>query len=105
MVSTNVQILNERETPVGLSFRVALREGASTRSIEVRMHWADYNLWSPDGADPPERVATAAVRLLCSRVELAELPETFDAATLRRRFADADSAISALLRGSSPGVG
>ena len=97
-----VEILSERELPDGLAFRATVREeGAArgaTRTIEVRLHWADYNLWSADGADPPERVAAAVLRFAAGRGAVAELPASFDAASLRRRHADADAAIARLVR-------
>lgn len=112
MVPIEVHVLDESERPGGLAFRVAVREpprdgarpdGNQERTVEVRVNWADYNLWSPDGADPPERVAHATVRYLCAELAraglpLSGLPATFDAATLRRRYPGADSAIAALLR-------
>ena len=97
-----VEILSERELPNGLAFRASVGdEGparAAARLVEVRLHWADYNLWSVDGADPPERVAAAVVRFAASHGGVADLPDSFDAAALRRRHPDADSAIARLVR-------
>ncbi|MFO0873351.1 MAG: hypothetical protein U0575_05205 [Phycisphaerales bacterium] len=105
MVHVDVQILSERALPNGLAFQASVRETerapALARSIEVRLHWADYNLWSIDGADAPERVAAAVLRFAASRVALADLPESFDASTLRRRHADADETIAGHLRRGS----
>lgn len=97
-----VEILSERELPNGLAFQASVvdegRARGLARLIEVRLHWADYNLWSVDGADPPERVAAAVVRFAASRAAVAELPESFDAASLRRRYPDADSEIARMVR-------
>jgi len=98
MVVPEIVVLDEQETPEGLRFTARLEAGASSRSVAIRLHWADYNLWSPDGADPPEHVARAAIRFACSRSPLSELPASFDAAMLRRRHADADREIPALVR-------
>jgi hypothetical protein len=98
MVDPQIVVLDEEETSVGLRFRARVEVGASSRMLEVRLHWADYNLWSPDGTDPPERVATAVLRFVCSRCPLAELPPSFDAASLRRRHSDADREVPALVR-------
>jgi hypothetical protein len=94
---TEIQILTEEERPGGLAFRASVREGAAERIIEIRLHWADYNLWSPDGVHPPQSVAMAVARYLVGRAGAEALPESIDASTPRRRDPDADAAIVALL--------
>lgn len=98
MVVPEVTIIGERERPDGLAFEARVEGEAGARSIELRLHWADYNHWSPDGADPPERVALAALRFACSRTPAPELPASFDASTLRRLHPGADEAIMAMVR-------
>lgn len=98
MVDPQIVILGERESPSGLDFSARVEMPDAIRTVRLHLHWADYNLWSPDGSDSPERVAQAVLRFACSRARPNELPATFDAATLRRRHADADEAIAALVR-------
>ena len=98
MVVPDVTIISERERPDGLTFQARLDAGGTARTVELRLHWADYNHWSPDGADPPERVALAALRFACSVISMDELPASFDASTLRRRHPDADARIMAGVR-------
>ncbi|HMN95168.1 MAG TPA: hypothetical protein PKC43_02275 [Phycisphaerales bacterium] len=97
-----VEIRSESEVPGGLRFAAAAERDGRAISVEVRLSWADYNLWSPDGADAPERVARAALLFLLSRSE-GDPPASFDAAMLRRRFPEADAEIARLLRPASIG--
>lgn len=97
---TRVEILSECEVRNGWSFEARWRKdaaGATTRQT-VQLSWADYNHWSVDGADPPQRVAEAVIRFLLSRLDPDVLPKRFDAATARRRFSDADQEIPKLIR-------
>lgn len=72
-----------------------MTSGDGSRLVQVHLNWADYNLWSPDGSAAPEIVARAALLVLLEHEEAAALPESFDAATLRRRYAGADEMIRA----------
>jgi len=92
--STEVAVLQERETPRGLAFLI----GVGDRAIEVLLDWADYNLWSPDGADAPSRIAAAVAREAVARYGAADLPDPLDAARLRRHWPEADASIAARLR-------
>lgn len=96
-----IDVRGERAIPGGLAFSVVLDDGAAGRALEIRLHWADYNLWSPDGADAPERVALAVARFVRARMD--PLPESLDAALLRRRFPDADATIAELVRSLAGG--
>ncbi len=93
-----IEIVSEKEEPGGWSFQVRIGEGASddvTRTL--RLSWADYNLWSHDGGDPPHAVARAVALFLLSRISAADVPVTIDASTARRRFPDADDEIPKLI--------
>ncbi len=89
-----VEVVSEQECEGGWSFE--LRLGGVTRTL--RLSWADYNLWSNDGADPPHAVATAVAVFLASRITPSDLPATLDASTARRRYPDADGEIPNLIR-------
>ena len=100
MVMASVEIRSEREMPNGWLFEAeSVVDSSSERHRhELQLSWADYNHWSVDGADPPQRVAEAVVRFLLSRLDPDVLPKRFDAATARRRFSDADQEIPKLIR-------
>ena len=93
-----VEILEEQEAKDGWSFTAQVLDSAGDLSrLCIRLSWADYNLWSPDGADPPAEVARAALEFLADRVEAEDLPASFDASLTRRRFVDADQCIPGMI--------
>jgi hypothetical protein len=96
----DVQIESEQEDRGGWTYRirVAAEDPAPAARCTLRLAWADYDLWSADGADPPSAVAAAAIEFLLSRVALSDLPPRLDASTARRRFPDADTEIPKLIR-------
>ncbi len=91
----DVEVVSEQEYDGGWSFELRLGDDC-TRT--VRLSWADYDLWSNDGGDPPHAVATAVVRFLLSRITASDLPATLDASTARRRFPNADEQIPKLIK-------
>ena len=90
----DVEVISEQAYEGGWSFE--LRLGAVTRTL--RLSWADYDLWSNDGGDPPHAVATAVALFLLARITPSDLPATLDASTARRRFPDADKEIPTLIQ-------
>ena len=97
---TDFEILSERENSSGWWFeaRVIGDEGGGLRRVTLLLAWADYNLWSVDGADRPTAVAEAALCYLLSKVGADALPGRFDASILRIKFPDADREIPKLIR-------
>lgn len=95
-----VEILHERELPGRWEFdaQAILPDGALLKQL-VRLSWADYHLLSPDGTDPPERVAAAAFRCWLDHRDLFPPLATLDVAMLRRRVTGADAMVAAALRG------
>jgi hypothetical protein len=94
-----VEIISEREFQGGWAFDVQVLDDAGALSKHrVTLAWADYNLWSPDGADEPARVIEAVVQFVTSRTPAHDLAEKLDASTARRRFADADARIPQMIR-------
>lgn len=82
-----IEILSEQELPGRWQFEIqSLDDTGVLRSHIVTLSWADYNLWSQDGADEPSRVVDAAVNFLLSRTPADDLPAKFDASLARRRF-------------------
>ena len=94
------EILSERENSSGWCFEAQLicDEGGGLRRVTLLLAWADYNLWSVDGADRPTAVAEAALSYLISEVGADAIPDRFDASIIRRRFPDADREIPKLIR-------
>ena len=93
----DVEIVSEREFDGGWSFELRFGDGAGvTRTL--RLSWADYDLWSNDGSDPPHAVARAVAVFLLSRITASDLPATLDASTARRRFPGADDEIPKLIQ-------
>jgi hypothetical protein len=93
-----IEILSEAEAPGRWHFEVQVLDNAGAlRRHAVTLAWADYNLWSQDGADEPSRVVDAAINFMLSRADAAELPAKFDASLARRRFPNADQIIPTLI--------
>lgn len=61
----------------------------------VRLAWADYDLFAPDGTTPPSRVAEAVVSFMIDHEAFDPLPASIDAAIPRRRVPGADELIAA----------
>jgi len=98
MSPMHITITNEQETASGWLFAAAACNASGGEwPFRIRLSWADYNLWSPDGSDRPEAVARAALRFLLEREPAAEIAGEFDLARIRRRYADADAVIPALV--------
>ncbi len=96
----DVEILSERENSSGWLFeaRVIGDDGGGLCRVTLLLAWADYNLWSVDGADRPTAVAEAILSYLISEVGPEAVPDRFDASILRRKFPDADREIPKLIR-------
>jgi len=94
----DVTVEHEQEAGPGWLFRMRIATGdgpPATRRLTLA--WADYNLWSGDGADPPHAVAAAVLCFVLGRMPLDEVPDPLDAAWARRRFRDADGVIPGMI--------
>ena len=93
------ELIDEREDGTGTHWTVQVIdvEGGLRRS-GVRLAWADYDVWCPDGSLPPARIAEAVVAIALTRPEFDPLPDVLDAAAARRRVEGADRMIAELLR-------
>ncbi len=96
MEAGNHRVEIEREEEAGPGWRFRLRIGGDTTRT-LNLAWADYNLWSADGADPPHAVALAVARFLLERLPVDELPTHLDAAWARRKYPEADEQIPGLI--------
>ena len=100
MPVSDVRIETETEDHAGWTFRlhIAAENARQPTPRTLRLAWADYDLWSADGADPPHAVAAAVVEFLLSRLAPPDLPPHIDASMARRQFPDADHEIPRLIR-------
>ncbi len=89
-----IEIISENEKASGWEFRCqVLDDAGKLHTITLKLSWADYNLWSPDGADSPQRVAEAVLDFLLMRMQPGDLRSRFDASRARTQFPDADAVI------------
>ena len=97
--SCQFQLHEEQELEDGWHFEGVLDLGPDhSRAIRLRLGWADYNLWSPSGADRPSDVATAVLSIFIASMEPSSIPVNLDAGLIRRVIPDADSRVSAMIR-------
>lgn len=95
---TIAELLGERELHGLWEYDAQLvRSDGSLRRLVLHLSWADYNLWSPDGARAPARVADAVLQFIARHERAFEGLERIDASLARRRVARADRTIAALL--------
>lgn len=91
---TPFEITGEREEQGGWSFQVQeIRADGSLAGVRLTLSWADYDLFCPDGAVPPEAVARAVIEV-ASELWPEGIPARLDASTPRRRAPDADRRIA-----------
>ena len=90
-MSTDVRVIEERDTGGGWEFTVRLGppEG-DAREVRLRLAWVDYEHWS-HGKHEPVKVADALVRYILERGGGRDLPERFDAARARRLYPRLDA--------------
>ncbi|MCZ6836974.1 MAG: hypothetical protein O7G85_14455 [Planctomycetota bacterium] len=96
-----IEILSEDERNGGWVFDTQILDAqGSLFAVTLSLSWADYNLWSSDGADTPGAVAEAALLFLVSRMPSEEIRTSFDASLIRRLFTDTDKVIPGFIRRS-----
>lgn len=74
--------------------QVVLADGKLSHH-RVRLSWADYDLFAPDGTTPPANVAEAVVAFMLEQAIFTPLPPLIDAAIPRRCVSGADEQIAA----------
>ncbi|MBC03448.1 MAG: hypothetical protein CMJ34_09140 [Phycisphaerae bacterium] len=93
------ELIDEREDSNGTRWTVQVIDpDGGLRRSGVRLAWADYDVWCPDGSLPPMRIAEAVVAFALGRPEFDPLPDKLDAAAARRKVKGADRMIAELLR-------
>jgi hypothetical protein len=90
-------LVNEREREHGWEYDARFMAPAGECRTVLRLSWADYQHWSPDGSVPPSRVAEAVLGVVAAWPDLFAGLERIDAATVRRRLPDGHRLIEARL--------
>ncbi|MCH2145402.1 MAG: hypothetical protein MK082_09695 [Phycisphaerales bacterium] len=93
------QVLSEDEGADCWIYEVTLGDpaGESTRH-QVRLSWADYDLWVRDGSIEPVRVAKAILEFITGHEAFTPLPGRVDSSHPRRLDSTADDVINRLIR-------
>ena len=76
----------------------ACPDGVTTTVGRLRLAWADYDLWIPDGTVEPARVADAILRFVLENSAFQPIPDRIDSSHPRRLVSDADQRIIHLIR-------
>jgi hypothetical protein len=85
-----IDIQTEEELPRGWRYTVRISKGGAETVHTVTLSWADHEFWS-GGMAAPSKVLEAVVRFAVER--RGELPERFDASTVRRWYPEVDEGL------------
>lgn len=94
-----VRLGAEREAEDGWIWHASIDAPEGSTLHELRLSWADYNVFCPDGTRSPADVGRAVLRFFARHRERLPLRERLDAAMARMRFPGADREIAATLAG------
>ena len=98
---TEYQVISETEGPDCWTYEVDLTApDGSVKRHQVRVSWADYDLWVRDGSIEPARVADAILRFADGHQAFTPFPRRLDSSHPRRVDPGADDAINRLIRNS-----
>lgn len=91
----SIRLGAEREADAAWIWHVEIDGGVGGASLhELRLSWADYNVFCPDGTRTPAEVGRAVLRFFARHRADFPLRERLDAAMARMRFPGADREIS-----------
>ena len=94
---TTIRLGAEREADQAWIWHVSIDAPEGSTLHELRLSWADYNVFCPDGTRAPADVGRAVLGFFAAHRADFPLRERLDAAMARMRFADADKEIAARL--------
>jgi hypothetical protein len=98
MARPQFELLEERESGPGWSWTAqVLHPGGSLSRHEIRLSWADYELWC-EGRREPAAVAEAAYGYLLEHDAALAARDRVDLSWTRRVGEDADEVIPGLIR-------
>lgn len=89
----------EREADQAWIWHASIDASDGSSLHELRLSWADYNVYSPDGTRTPAEVGRAVLLFFARHRADFPLRERLDAAMARMRFPFADREIRATLSG------
>jgi hypothetical protein len=93
------ELIDEDEAADGCTWRVQRVDmDGKIHTHQLRLSWADYDLFAPGGTIRPVQVAEAVFRFIIDHDAFQPLPERIDAAVPRRRVPGADDMIANLIR-------
>ena len=82
----HIHIGTETESPGAWQFHITvIHEPAIQREITARLAWPDYNHWT-NGSIPPAVLIEQITRFLVAQLPHEDLPNSFDAAAIRRKY-------------------
>jgi hypothetical protein len=90
----------EREAEQAWIWHASIDAPEGSTLHELRLSWADYNVFCPDGSRTPADVGRAVLAYFAAHRADFPLRERLDAAMARMRFPHADREIAASLAGS-----
>ncbi len=95
----SIRLGAERESDQAWIWHVSIDAPEGSTLHELRLSWADYNVFSPDGTRSPAEVGRAVLQFFARHRSEFLLRERLDAAMARMRFPFADREIvESLLR-------
>ncbi len=89
----------EREAEQSWIWHASIDAADGSTLHELRLSWADYNIFSPDGTRTPAEVGRAVLLFFARHRREFPLRERLDAAMARMRFPFADRDIAQTLAG------
>ena len=93
----SIRLGAEREADQAWIWHASIDAPEGSTLHELRLSWADYNVFCPDGTRTPAEVGRAVLSFFAAHRAQFPLRERLDAAMARMRFADADRQIAARL--------
>ena len=97
------ELISEREESGCWIYEFDLKEGNEYLSRhQLRLAWADYDLWVRGGSVEPTCVADAILRFVLGNQAFDPLPRKIDSSHPRRLVQGADQMISSLIKDISP---
>ena len=96
---TSIRLGAEREADQAWIWHASIDSEDGSTLHELRLSWADYNIFSPDGTRTPAEVGRAVLQFFARHKSQFPLRERLDAAMARMRFPFADRDIAELLAG------
>jgi hypothetical protein len=92
-----VDVISEAECERGWQYQVRLeRPSGDSSDHTVRLDWAEHEHWC-GGRCAPSRVVEVLLTLLLDREHEYEIPDRFDAATVRRWWPEVDQVMTGRL--------